>query len=254
MSWISDHKPGESGILENLNSNENRLDAEESDADSGHSDHMTDSKQLEVKDELENSLLERKAHDNLVAITEVLDELISKSKENYQDDEYFIVDEMIEPFRGQNKSWIPDTEPGKSRVLENRLDAEESDTESKHSDHPTDPKQSQVEDEHEINVRRRKHNIVIRLPGENAACVKIPLDCWNLFFLNSITKRIVQHANCYLNKLRVNYGQHRDMAGVKKVQHLNVKNLWTSDGSDVECIRSTMSRERFLLPFTSSQV
>ncbi|KAF2902157.1 hypothetical protein ILUMI_04032 [Ignelater luminosus] len=37
------------------------------------------------------------------------------------------------------------------------------------------------------------------------------------------------------------------MADVKKVQHLNVKDLWTSDGSRVECMGSTMPRERSLL-------
>ncbi|KAF2879420.1 hypothetical protein ILUMI_26748 [Ignelater luminosus] len=37
------------------------------------------------------------------------------------------------------------------------------------------------------------------------------------------------------------------MVGVNKAQHFNVKDLWTSDGSAVDCTTSTISRGRFLL-------
>ncbi|KAF2895172.1 hypothetical protein ILUMI_11000 [Ignelater luminosus] len=84
------------------------------------------------------------------------------------------------------------------------------------------------------------------------------------FFPNSIIERIVQHTNSYLTKFRKNYSRPRDvrptdmveikalfellyMTDVKKTQHLNVKYLWTSDESGVECMRSTMSRKKFLL-------
>ncbi|KAF2902443.1 hypothetical protein ILUMI_03745 [Ignelater luminosus] len=102
--------------------------------------------------------------------------------------------------------------------------------------HPTDSEQSEVEDEFENDDTE-----------------------------NRLLERILQHTNCHLNKLRDNYSQPQDiratdmakiealfgllyMAGVKKAQHLNTKNLGTSDGSGVESMRSIMSRERFLLP------
>lgn len=37
------------------------------------------------------------------------------------------------------------------------------------------------------------------------------------------------------------------MAGLEKAQHINVKELWNSDGTSTESFRTTMSREKFLL-------
>lgn len=116
------------------------------------------------------------------------------------------------------------------------------------------------------NVRMRKHNIVTHLPGvkRDTKCSTTPIACWSLFFPDSMISHIVQYTNLYLDKLRPNYSRPRDvretdvhelkalfgllyMAGVKKAQHLNVKELWDTDGSAPECFRATMSKERFLL-------
>ncbi|KAF2884344.1 hypothetical protein ILUMI_21834 [Ignelater luminosus] len=159
MSWMPDPKPGESEVSENLTDNENRLHTEETDAESDHSDHPTDSEQSDIEDEFENDdsencLLEsptsqckrfmddgsgvkcmrstvsrerfllllsalrfdnfedraeRKAHDNLAAIGDILDEFISKCKKNYQVGKYSTIDEMLEPFRKRCKfrQYIP---------------------------------------------------------------------------------------------------------------------------------------------------
>ncbi|KAF2884342.1 hypothetical protein ILUMI_21832 [Ignelater luminosus] len=186
MSWMPDPKPGESEVSEDLTDNENRLHTKETDAESDHSDHPTDSEQSDIEDDdSENCLLEnysrprdisstdmveikalfglfymasmkkaqhlnvkdlwisdgsgvkcmrstvsrerfllllsalrfdnfedraeRKAHDNLAAIRDVLDDFISKCKENYQVGEYSTIDEMLEPFRESCKfrQYIP---------------------------------------------------------------------------------------------------------------------------------------------------
>lgn len=94
----------------------------------------------------------------------------------------------------------------------------------------------------------------------------MPKHRWNVgnFFPETTIERIVEHTNRYLHKLRQNYGRSRDvrsidkvemyallgllyMAGAKKAQHLNVNELWSTDGTGLECMRATMSKERFLL-------
>lgn len=196
----------------------------------------------------------------------------------------------------ENISWIPEPNSGgiddleKLNDNEDRVDPQESDAESEHSEHLTDSEQSEEEqlDEFENdpencllgkdkitlwhlcaprqNVRRRRHNLVIHLPGVKkvAKQAKTPLDCWSLFFPNSMIGSIVEHTNRYLDKARENYSRARDvratsvieikalfgllyMAGLMKAQHLNVKQLWATDGTGVECFRATMSKERFLL-------
>lgn len=75
---------------------------------------------------------------------------------------------------------------------------------------------------------------------------------------------IVKFTNLYLDKLRSNYQRARNcretyfaeihallgllyIAGLKKAQHLNVEELWATDGTAPEYFWATMSRERFLL-------
>lgn len=115
-------------------------------------------------------------------------------------------------------------------------------------------------------VRRGRENIVSHLPGVKAIAkdAKTRIECWKLFFSDQIIDHIVKYTNIYLDKLRPFYSRSRDcrgtnpseifallgllyMAGVKKSQHLNVKELWNTDGSAPECFRATMSKERFLL-------
>lgn len=115
-------------------------------------------------------------------------------------------------------------------------------------------------------VRRGRENIITHLPGVKSVAkdAKTRLECWKLFFPDHIIDNIVKYTNIYLEKMRPFYNRSRDcretnsteifaligllyMAGMKKAQHLNVKELWDTDGSAPECFRATMSKERFLL-------
>ncbi|XP_031337226.1 uncharacterized protein LOC116166413 [Photinus pyralis] len=161
-----------------------------------------------------------------------------------------------------------------------------SDAESEHSDHDTESEQSDDEDydnrdlcyvgkdnatrwiAHPPRPNRRtaKQNIVIHLPGVKAVAknAKSIRECWELFFPLQTVEHVVNCTNIYLDKLRPNYQRERDcrrtdtteiyalfgllyLAGVKKAQYLNTKELWTDDGTAPEIFRLTMSRERFHL-------
>lgn len=114
------------------------------------------------------------------------------------------------------------------------------------------------------NIRREKHNIIIKLPGVKpvAKTAKTVLDAWKLFFSDEIMQHITNCTNMYLKKMRENYTRERDcpdttpqeitavigllyMAGVKKSSHLNVQELWADDGTSPECFRAVMSSRRF---------
>nr|CAI5836024.1 unnamed protein product [Callosobruchus analis] len=79
-----------------------------------------------------------------------------------------------------------------------------------------------------------------------------------------MVEQIVQYTNIYLAKLRNNYSRERDcrdtdttevyafigllyMAGTRKAQYVNTKELWDNSIFSPACFRLTMSRERFHL-------
>nr|CAI5820033.1 unnamed protein product [Callosobruchus analis] len=116
------------------------------------------------------------------------------------------------------------------------------------------------------NVRTPRKNIVSRLPGvkniaKNANSVE---SCWRLYITEEMVEQIVQYTNIYLAKLRNNYSRERDcrdtdttevyafigllyMAGTRKAQYVNTKELWDNSIFSPACFRLTMSRERFHL-------
>ena len=111
---------------------------------------------------------------------------------------------------------------------------------------------------------KRKYSNSPARSENNGKSAKTRIDCWKLFFPGSVIEQIVAYTNKYLDKLRPHYSRARDcretdtaeilavigllyMAGVKKAQHHNVKELWETDGSAPECFRAVMSKERFLL-------
>lgn len=116
------------------------------------------------------------------------------------------------------------------------------------------------------NVRTPRHNIIADRPGVkgHAKEAKTIRDCWQQFFSQDLIDHIVECTNVWLQSNRANYARARDcrdtdsveiyaligllyMAGVKKAQYLNTKELWSDDGSAPECFRLAMSRERFHL-------
>lgn len=89
-----------------------------------------------------------------------------------------------------------------------------------------------------------------------------------MFFTNDIIQNIVECANMEIEKLRVNYDRPRDakntttnevlafigiliLAGVKKQNHTNFLELWTTDGTGSEIFRSCMNCNRFLFLLTA---
>nr|CAI5830619.1 unnamed protein product [Callosobruchus analis] len=116
------------------------------------------------------------------------------------------------------------------------------------------------------NVRTPRKNIVSRLPGvkniaKNANSVE---SCWRLYITEEMVEQIVRYTNIYLAKLRNNYSRERDcrdtdttevyafigllyMAGTRKAQYVNTKELCDNSIFSPACFRLTMSRERFHL-------
>lgn len=116
------------------------------------------------------------------------------------------------------------------------------------------------------NVRTPRKNIVSHLPGVRniAKNANTGRECWELFLTRDMVEHIVNCTNIYIAKIRPKYGRERDcrdtditeiyaligllyMAGVKKAQYLNTKELWADDLTAPQCFRLAMSRERFHL-------
>lgn len=100
-----------------------------------------------------------------------------------------------------------------------------------------------------LNVRTRSHNIILHLPGVKryAKDAKSIVDCWSLFFPDTVIEEIVSCTNIYLAKIRVKYQREKDvldtniieikalfgllyLAGYLRSNHLNLKDLWSTDG------------------------
>uniref|UniRef100_A0A2S2QPD4 PiggyBac transposable element-derived protein domain-containing protein n=1 Tax=Sipha flava TaxID=143950 RepID=A0A2S2QPD4_9HEMI len=114
-------------------------------------------------------------------------------------------------------------------------------------------------------TKTARQNIITKLPGVKGAAKnsKTILDCWKIFFPDNIIIYIVECTNQQLNLIRSNYTRgERDcpptnfeeilaffgllyLAGVKKAQHLNTDELWSTDGTAPEFFSATMSKRRF---------
>jgi hypothetical protein len=115
------------------------------------------------------------------------------------------------------------------------------------------------------NIRTRQENIVINRPGvkgEEALNCKTPIDCFNLFITESMLHDIVLFTNIYIRAHKENFSRERDaketniaelkaliglllMAGLKKMNHVNVQEMWGNDGTSPDIFRATMSIKRF---------
>lgn len=117
-----------------------------------------------------------------------------------------------------------------------------------------------------LNVRTRSHNIILHLPGVKrcAKDAKSIVDCWSLFFPDTVIEEIVNCTNIYLAKIRIKYQREKDvldtniieikalfgllyLAGYLRSNHLNLKDLWSNDGFAPEYFRAVMPEKRFYL-------
>ena len=117
------------------------------------------------------------------------------------------------------------------------------------------------------NSRTKKKNIVKIFPGPKSVArgVRDELTAFSKFMTIDMIDEIVKFTNFYIGNKRatVNYERERDakdttrdevlallgllyLIGVKKANHTNVTELWTTDGSGMEITRAIMSYKRFL--------
>lgn len=115
------------------------------------------------------------------------------------------------------------------------------------------------------NVRTAAKNIIMKLPGNTSYSkdVTTPLDSWLLIFDKDMIKIIVDSTNIYIDSIREQFARERDskatneseikaligllyIGGVHKASHVNVKDLWATDGTGMDIFRKTMSKNRFL--------
>ncbi|XP_067630578.1 piggyBac transposable element-derived protein 4-like [Eurosta solidaginis] len=115
------------------------------------------------------------------------------------------------------------------------------------------------------NVRTRQCNIITHLPGVKniAKNARNPSECVALFLSNTLIEKIVTYTNIYIEKIRGTYARDRDckstdaveinefigilyMAGLKKMNHLNLKEMWLQDSTVPDIFRAAMSITRFL--------
>lgn len=114
--------------------------------------------------------------------------------------------------------------------------------------------------------RTPRRNVVkpLHLPGaiREAKNVQSPIESWQLYFPDSVLQVIVTNTNLWIEKNQENYSRSRDalntsvielkavigllyLAGTLRARRLNLKDLWSKDGTGVEAFRLTMSRTRF---------
>ncbi|KAJ8926975.1 hypothetical protein NQ314_020616 [Rhamnusium bicolor] len=102
-------------------------------------------------------------------------------------------------------------------------------------------------------VRTRKEDKVLRSPISRLATrtLNTPIEILKYFINDEMVDLIVQHTNAYIDSVSDNFERERDArstniteihsllgllfyAGVLKANHLNLEELWKSDGSEVE--------------------
>ncbi|KAJ8943993.1 hypothetical protein NQ314_009576 [Rhamnusium bicolor] len=118
------------------------------------------------------------------------------------------------------------------------------------------------------NVRTRSANIVLQLPGVKPydKSKNSSLDIWLCLFDEEMLNIIVDCTNIEINSISQNFSRERDVrptnlveikalirllyvAGVRKANHMNLGDLWRTDGSGVEAFRLKMNRIRECVHF-----
>ncbi|GBL92721.1 General transcription factor II-I repeat domain-containing protein 2A [Araneus ventricosus] len=114
------------------------------------------------------------------------------------------------------------------------------------------------------NTRTLQSNIVTYLPGVQGLAKNAvkPVECWDYLFDSEIIQLIVNSTNYQISLTKQNYSRPRDardtdeceikaligliyMIGIKKLNHTRIEDIWASDMSGDEFIRTAMSLRRF---------
>lgn len=115
------------------------------------------------------------------------------------------------------------------------------------------------------NVRVLDRNILRMHVPQVKPCAKdanTPLDAWKLFITDEIIENITLHTNKWIRKNKMKYSRERDaaetsptelkavfgllyMAGVHRSSHINLEDLWATDGTGIEFFRTCMALRRF---------
>ncbi|KFM59493.1 PiggyBac transposable element-derived protein 4, partial [Stegodyphus mimosarum] len=114
-------------------------------------------------------------------------------------------------------------------------------------------------------VRTPAHNIITKLPGNigKAKYVQTPNESWELLLSEQMLLKVVSYTNIYIASISDNFQRERDarytnlieirafvgllyFGGVHKSSHVNVRDLWATDGTGLEIFHKTMSYKRFL--------
>lgn len=115
------------------------------------------------------------------------------------------------------------------------------------------------------NIRTPAHNIITKLPGNigNAKNVHTPNESWQLLISEEMMLKVVNSTNIFITTISQNFQRERDaritsiieirafigllyFCGVHKSSHVNVRDLWATDGTGLEIFHKTMSYKRFL--------
>lgn len=101
-------------------------------------------------------------------------------------------------------------------------------------------------------------------PKGDALNVTDPTSSWKIFFDEDMIEKIVERTNMYIEKATVNFARERDckktdsreiyavigllyLGGLFKTSHMNVRDLWATNGTGIGIFHSTMTYKRFLL-------
>ncbi|KAJ8937230.1 hypothetical protein NQ314_011985 [Rhamnusium bicolor] len=100
------------------------------------------------------------------------------------------------------------------------------------------------------NVRTRKENLVMQLPGSKACVAKETdiQDIWNSLFDTDMLQIIVNTTNTKIEAEKHKFSTLIGLlylAGIRKASHLNTTDLWKTDGTGIEVFRLTMNITRF---------
>ncbi|XP_055936617.1 piggyBac transposable element-derived protein 4-like [Argiope bruennichi] len=115
------------------------------------------------------------------------------------------------------------------------------------------------------NVRTPAHNIISKLPGniDETKNVSSPINSWTFLIDESMISIIVECTNIFIRSIACKFGRERDahptkiseikafigllyFGGLHKSSHVNVKDLWATDGTGIDIFHRTMSYKRFL--------
>lgn len=115
------------------------------------------------------------------------------------------------------------------------------------------------------NGRTPARNIISHLPGPRGAAkdVTTPINSLDIFIDKNMIEKIVTYTNVYVEKVSKNFLRERDakktsvteiralmgllyLCGLHKSSHLNVRDLWATDGTGIGVFHTTMSYKRFL--------